>query len=359
MAWGLLLGRRKYDAIDYFCAGTVTFGCALFVLTGSIAAPQQLRAAHAVAALSATEAAGVGAGEARPFASALHGAAEGGVGSWLAYGLLLLGAFLLFDGLTSTTQDRLFAQYEMHSCNQLLWVSVWSAAVRWAPGAGPRMPGAGRLCLACSSRRQAAARAAGAARSGLACCPLPRVRHSLPASPCPLPAALRCWWRAGSWCRRWSLWRGTPRRCCTSWGCRWCPPRYSSSSSTPSSSTAHSTLPSSSASSCPLSSPASSSHMTSPPASGGLGGRPAAAGACRCGWPPCRRPAAAGAGCPGAARRQPERRCQAGRLAGRRVRAWQLRRPTPSQGNAWSLAPIVACAPSVDNVDGAGLGRCW
>ncbi|EFN58939.1 hypothetical protein CHLNCDRAFT_19466, partial [Chlorella variabilis] len=102
MAWGLLLGRRKYDAIDYFCAGTVTFGCALFVLTGSIAAPQQLRAAHAVAAL------------------------------WLAYGLLLLGAFLLFDGLTSTTQDRLFAQYEMHSCNQLLWVSVWSAAVSFA-----------------------------------------------------------------------------------------------------------------------------------------------------------------------------------------------------------------------------------
>ena len=45
MAWGLLLGGRRYDAVDYSCALTVTLGCGLFVLTGSIAAPQQLRSA--------------------------------------------------------------------------------------------------------------------------------------------------------------------------------------------------------------------------------------------------------------------------------------------------------------------------
>jgi adenosine 3'-phospho 5'-phosphosulfate transporter B2 len=128
MAWGLLLGGRRYNAIDYICACTVTIGCALFVLTGSIAAPQQLHAAAAAAtAALQQQAAGQDAG---PWAAAAHAAKGEASSSWMLYGLLLLGAFLLFDGLTSTTQDRLFAQHEMHSCNQLLWVSAWSAAVR-------------------------------------------------------------------------------------------------------------------------------------------------------------------------------------------------------------------------------------
>ena len=55
---------------------------------------------------------------------------EGSIDRWMMYGLLLLAAFLLFDGLTSTTQDKLFAQYEMHSVSQLLWVSLWSAGIR-------------------------------------------------------------------------------------------------------------------------------------------------------------------------------------------------------------------------------------
>lgn len=97
MIWGLLLGGRRYDRIDYGCALTVTFGCGLFVLTGSIAAPQ-LQAAGAAAASAASRldllatgglASGGSSGDARPL---------------LLYGLLLLGAFLLFDGLTSTTQ---------------------------------------------------------------------------------------------------------------------------------------------------------------------------------------------------------------------------------------------------------------
>jgi adenosine 3'-phospho 5'-phosphosulfate transporter B2 len=123
MAWGLVLGGRRYDAIDYICAGTVTFGCALFVLTGSIAAPQ-LAAATVARGASGAEGGLGGSGD----------AAGGRGGEWMVYGLLLLAAFLLFDGLTSTTQDKLFAQYEMHSVNQLLWVSVWSAGVRWGGG---------------------------------------------------------------------------------------------------------------------------------------------------------------------------------------------------------------------------------
>ncbi|KAL4457385.1 hypothetical protein ABPG75_012250 [Micractinium tetrahymenae] len=138
MIWGLLLGGRRYDRIDYSCAFTVTSGCALFVLTGSIAAPQLEQSRHAAQRLAAGAATAAGGGAVArntgPFAvaAAAGTAAAGAGGSWLAYGLLLLGAFLLFDGLTSTTQDKLFAQYDMHSCNQLLWVSVWSAGISLA-----------------------------------------------------------------------------------------------------------------------------------------------------------------------------------------------------------------------------------
>ena len=125
MAWGLLLGGRRYGALDYACALTVTAGCALFVLTGSIAAPHL-----AAAALSSSSSggglssSGVGDG--------VGSAVDGGTSALLVYGLALLGAFLLLDGLTSTAQDKLFAQHEMHSINQLLWVSAWSAGVRCA-----------------------------------------------------------------------------------------------------------------------------------------------------------------------------------------------------------------------------------
>lgn len=155
MAWGLLLGGRRYDRIDYGCAVTVTAGCALFVLTGSIAAPQLEHARQAAA-----EVGGSVLQNTSPFVLAAAGATSAVGSSWLAYGLLLLGAFLLFDGLTSTTQDRLFAQYDMHSCNQLLWVSIWSAGMRCADAGGPQralalctilalLPASGCCCVCC------------------------------------------------------------------------------------------------------------------------------------------------------------------------------------------------------------------
>ena len=155
MAWGLLLGGRRYDAVDYSCALTVTLGCGLFVLTGSIAAPQQLRSAAEAAAASVSAAVAgatsAGAGDVGAVAAAIQGALpEAPSPRWVMYGLALLAAFLVFDGLTSTAQDRLFAQHEMHSCTQLLWVSLWSAALRWV----------------CLESPPAAAASAGAAAAG-------------------------------------------------------------------------------------------------------------------------------------------------------------------------------------------------
>lgn len=154
MAWGLLLGGRQYGAVDYACALTVTAGCALFVLTGSIAAPHL-----AAAALDGSTSSGGGAGS-----------GDGGTSSLLVYGLALLGAFLLFDGLTSTAQDKLFAQHEMHSINQLLWVSAWSAGIRCAPL--PCRPASTALLLEGG---------AAAAASGVACCGLEQPSACLPA----------------------------------------------------------------------------------------------------------------------------------------------------------------------------------
>ncbi len=46
--------------------------------------------------------------------------------------------FLAFDGLTSTSQEQLFAAYDMSSCNQLLYVTLWSTATSGALLIGTR-----------------------------------------------------------------------------------------------------------------------------------------------------------------------------------------------------------------------------
>lgn len=195
MAWGLLLGGRRYDRIDYGCAITVTAGCALFVLTGSIAAPQLEHVQRAAAGGN------VIAQDAGPLALAAAGAAAAGGGTWMAYGLLLLGAFLLFDGLTSTMQDKLFAQYDMHSCNQLLWVSVWSAGIRCggpAAGASGRKAPCGACCAANGCGYVSAAASLPWCQPWNAKLPLrtsPNIHHVI----ClPLKALLLCWPPAAS-----------------------------------------------------------------------------------------------------------------------------------------------------------------
>lgn len=46
-----------------------------------------------------------------------------------AVGLLLMGAYLLADGFTSTFQQRLFAGYSMSHYNQVLYVGLCSIAL--------------------------------------------------------------------------------------------------------------------------------------------------------------------------------------------------------------------------------------
>ena len=95
-------------------AATVTLGCALFVLAGDITSP----------ALP-------GSGLSNPDSSSASAAAgaslHAAVASFTTVGLVLLSIFMVFDGLTCTSQDKLFASFEMHSCSQLLYTAAWSA----------------------------------------------------------------------------------------------------------------------------------------------------------------------------------------------------------------------------------------
>jgi adenosine 3'-phospho 5'-phosphosulfate transporter B2 len=43
------------------------------------------------------------------------------------WGMLLMLGYLLFDGFTSTFQDRLFSNYNMTTYNQILYTTLWSS----------------------------------------------------------------------------------------------------------------------------------------------------------------------------------------------------------------------------------------
>lgn len=101
MAWSWITRTRKYNGSDYISAATVTLGCALFVLTGDITSPS------------------LGGASALPSTSS--------VVSFTTIGIVLLSVFMIFDGLTCTSQDKLFASFDMHSCSQLLYTAAWSA----------------------------------------------------------------------------------------------------------------------------------------------------------------------------------------------------------------------------------------
>jgi adenosine 3'-phospho 5'-phosphosulfate transporter B2 len=110
MTWSLVTRTRRYTRNDYAAAAAVTLGCAVFVLAGDIRAPS----------LAARE-----------------GASPAAL-SYTTVGLALLAVFMVFDGLTCTSQDQLFANYDMHGCNQLLYTAAWSAALSalWLVGSG-------------------------------------------------------------------------------------------------------------------------------------------------------------------------------------------------------------------------------
>jgi adenosine 3'-phospho 5'-phosphosulfate transporter B2 len=90
MVWGILISQKQYTLTDWAVAAAVTGGVTEFLMTGSIAAP--------------------------------HADQNDSV-----YGLALLVGFLLFDGFTSTFQEKLFKEHQTSKYNQMLYINLGSA----------------------------------------------------------------------------------------------------------------------------------------------------------------------------------------------------------------------------------------
>jgi len=90
MVWGILISQKNYSLTDWAVAAAVTGGVTEFLMTGSISAP--------------------------------HGAKDDGM-----YGLALLLGFLLFDGFTSTFQEKLFKEHQTSKYNQMVYINLGSA----------------------------------------------------------------------------------------------------------------------------------------------------------------------------------------------------------------------------------------
>lgn len=89
MIWGTIMSKKRYKATDYAVAVGVMVGCTIFLVSGNIKAKK-----------------------AAPEDS--------------YFGLLLMLGYLLFDGFTSTFQEKLFKGYQMSIYNQMLYVNLCS-----------------------------------------------------------------------------------------------------------------------------------------------------------------------------------------------------------------------------------------
>ncbi|KAI3651725.1 hypothetical protein MP228_003028 [Amoeboaphelidium protococcarum] len=91
----LVVGRlwygKKYTSREYLVALLITAGCFMFLVSGDYTS------------------------------SAIKSSNDSPIG------LLLISVYLLCDGLTSTTQERLFKNYKMSTHNQMLYVNMFSA----------------------------------------------------------------------------------------------------------------------------------------------------------------------------------------------------------------------------------------
>lgn len=96
MIWGTLLSRRAYKLKDYIVAGGVTLGTTCFLLTGEVTAKQ----------------------------------AKAGDKQTTLWGVVIMVAYLFFDGFTSTVQERLFKNREVSTWNQMLYVGLLSGLLR-------------------------------------------------------------------------------------------------------------------------------------------------------------------------------------------------------------------------------------
>jgi adenosine 3'-phospho 5'-phosphosulfate transporter B2 len=97
MIWGILILRKKYTWRDYGMAVAVAAGCTLFLLTGDLSSKPAKQNAAMSASLSNL------------------------------VGMLLMAAYLGFDGFTSTFQEKLFKGHQMSMQNQIMFVTAFSA----------------------------------------------------------------------------------------------------------------------------------------------------------------------------------------------------------------------------------------
>jgi len=90
MVWGILISQKQYSLTDWMVAAAVTGGVTEFLMTGNISAPLSEKGSS-------------------------------------VYGLALLAGFLLFDGFTSTFQEKLFKEHQTSKYNQMLYINLGSA----------------------------------------------------------------------------------------------------------------------------------------------------------------------------------------------------------------------------------------
>jgi len=94
MIWGTCLIGKKYKLKDYLIAATISSGCALFLLTGNVTSS----------------------------------AAKKPDKNTSLMGVVMMVGYLLFDGLTSSWQERLFKNVNTSTWNQMLYVGLLSTA---------------------------------------------------------------------------------------------------------------------------------------------------------------------------------------------------------------------------------------
>jgi len=90
MLWGIVISGKRYGVQDWMVALGVTLGVTSFLLTG-------------------------------PVSSKTSGSS--------VVGFMLLLAFLLLDGLTSTMQEKLFKEHTTSKYNQMMYVNMFSSIV--------------------------------------------------------------------------------------------------------------------------------------------------------------------------------------------------------------------------------------
>ncbi len=88
--------KKRYRMDDFAVAGAVIAGCAIMVRAGKVAAAPR---------------------------------AANGADNDTAMGFVLMATYLLFDAITSTSQQRLFERYDTSVSNQMLFINVSSAVL--------------------------------------------------------------------------------------------------------------------------------------------------------------------------------------------------------------------------------------